>query len=295
VIAAFLALLFVRNRIRRGASSVSLRAPLVRALVVAAVTVPLLLYSALSFTLDPVLRQWAAQNTLPAPPVWDYLISWSVLLIPALGGAWLTRREDERWLLPVGWMIIVPVLAYLPVSIQRRLVEGFWMALVVLALLFVEKKLKGGLRRPVFAVATGLLLPAAVLFWGWTFSSALKPGAPIFLPRSEVRALLWLDANAEPGAIVLSRYNAGNALPAWTGLTTFIGHGPETLHNPEKLFLVETVMDGEKPDEERRTALAQSNADYVLVSPEEQIRLGAGVPGCELVYREDGWEVWKVV
>ncbi len=245
--------------------------------------------------MDPVLRQWAAQNTLPAPPVWDYLLSWCVLLIPALGGAWLARREDERWLLPVGWMIIIPVLAYLPVSIQRRLVEGFWMALVVLALLFVEKKLKESSRGPAFILATGLLLPAALLFWGWSFSTALKPGAPVFLPRAETRALLWLDANAGPGAIVLSRYNTGNALPAWTGLTAFIGHGPETLHNPEKLVLVDTVMDGDKPDDERRGALAQSGANFVLVDPEEQTHLGAGIPGCELVYHEEGWEVWRVI
>jgi hypothetical protein len=294
VIAAFLVLLLLRNRIRRGAPSVSLRAPLVRALVAAAFTIPLLLYSALSFGLDPVLRQWAAQNTLPAPPVWDYLISYSVLLIPALGGVWRAWREDERWLLPMGWLIIVPVLVYLPVSIQRRLAEGFWMVLIVLALLFVEKKLIKWIWRPAFVLATGLMLPAAVLFWSLAFSAALKPAAPIFLPQAETRALLWLDANAEPGAIVLSGYNAGNALPAWTGLTAFIGHGPETLNHPEKLVLVETVMDGERSDDERWNALAKSSADYVLVSPEEQIRLGAGVPGCALVYREDGWEVWKV-
>jgi hypothetical protein len=295
VTAAYLALLFLRSRIRREPVSVSLRAPLIRALVAAAITLPLLLYSALSFALDPVLRQWAAQNTLPAPPILDYLLSYSVLLIPALGGAWLARREAERWLLPIGWMIVVPVLVYLPVSIQRRLAEGFWMALVVLALLFVDRKLKRMAWRPAFVLATGLLLPAAVLFWGWAFSAALRPAAPIFIPQAEVRALLWLDANAEPGAIVLSGYPAGNALPAWTGLTAFIGHGPETLHNPEKLILVNTVMDGERPDDERLAALAQSGADYVLIGPAEQTLLGAGIPGCELVYREDGWEVWKVL
>ncbi|MGB7539274.1 MAG: hypothetical protein WBM17_12115 [Anaerolineales bacterium] len=293
--AAYLALLFHRFRIRREPVSVSLRAPLIRALVAAAVTLPLLLYSVLSFSLDPVLRQWAAQNTLPAPPVWHYLLSYGVLLIPALGGAWRTRREDERWLLPVGWMIVVPVLVYLPVSIQRRLVEGFWMALVVLALLFVERRLKEAAWRPAFILATGLLLPAAVLFWGLAFSAALKPATPIFIPQAEARALLWLDANAGPGAIVLSTYNAGNALPAWTGRTAFIGHGPETLHNPEKFVLVDAVMDGKRPDDERLAALAQSGADYVLVGPAEQSLLGAGIPGCELVYREDGWEVWRVI
>ena len=295
VIGAFMGLLFVRARSRREGAPLSLKVPLIRALVAAMITIPSLLYSALSFTLDPVLRQWSAQNTLPAPPVWDYLIAYSVLLLPALAGAWLTRREDDRWLLPAGWMLAVPVLVYLPVSIQRRLAEGFWMALIVLALLFVERKVADLNRRPVFVFATGLLLPAAALFWGWACTTAVKPAAPVFLPQAEVRALLWLDANAKQGAVVLSGYDAGNALPAWTGLTAFIGHGPETLHNPEKLILVETVLDGGSADDERLAALTQSGADFVLVGSGEQSLLGAGIPGCELVYREEGWEVWKVV
>jgi hypothetical protein len=294
VIAAFLGLWFIRTRLRCEPIPVSLRSALIRALAAAVFTVPLLLYSAISFSLDPVLRQWAAQNTLPAPPVLDYLISYGVLLLPALAGVWLARRGDERWLLPVGWLIIIPVLVYLPVSIQRRLSEGFWMTLIVLALLFVERSIADRIRRPAFILATGLLLPAAVLFWGWAFSTALKPAAPVFLPQAEVRALLWLGANAEPGAVVLSGYGAGNALPAWTGLTAFIGHGPETIHNPEKLILVQTILDGGRVDDERLAALAQSGADYVLAGPGERLRLGAGIPGCELIYREDGWEVWRV-
>jgi hypothetical protein len=295
VIAAFIALLFLRSRIRRNPSSASLRAPLVRALIAAACILPLLLYSAFSFTLDPVLRQWATQNTLPAPPVRDYLLSYGVLLLPALAGAWLARREDDRWLLPAGWMIVFPALVYLPVTVQRRLADGFWMALIVLALLFVERKLADRARQWALPAAMGLLLPAAILFWGWSFSGALKPAAPLFLPQAEVSAFLWLDANTEPGAVVLSRYNAGNALPAWTGLTAFIGHGPETLNNPEKLVLVETVLDGGKPAAERLAALAESGADYVLLGPEDQALFASGIPGCELVYRMDGWEVWRVI
>jgi hypothetical protein len=295
VIAAFIALLFLRTRLRRIPSSATLRAPLVRAFAAAGCVFPLLLYSAFSFTLDPVLRQWAAQNTLPAPPVRDYLLSYGMLLVPALVGAWLARREDDHWLLPAGWMIIFPALVYLPVTVQRRLADGFWMALIVLALLFVERKWTDRARRWILPAAMGLLLPAAVLFWGWSLSVALKPAAPLFLPQAEVRAFQWLDANTGPGAVVLSRNNTGNALPAWTGLTAFIGHGPETLNNPEKLDLVDTVLDGGRPEAERLAALAESGADYVLLGPEEQTLFASGIPGCELVYRKDGWEVWKVI
>jgi len=295
VMAAFLALIFLRNRFRREPSSASLRDASIRALIAAAMTIPPMLYSALSFAFDPVLRQWAAQNILPSAPIWEYALSYSVLLLPALAGAWLALREDDRWLLPIGWMLVVPVLIYLPLTVQRRLAEGFWMALVVLTLFFVERTLRGLPRRAAFVAGMTLLLPAAVLFWGLALSRSLSPAAPSFLPAEEVRAFEWLDLHAERDAVVLSPYDAGNALPAYSDLQSFIGHGPETLNSGQKQILVETVLDGGRTDAERLAALRQTGARYILIGPVERSRMGAGVPGCELIYREGGWEIWRVI
>ncbi|MBN1437908.1 MAG: hypothetical protein JW929_00735 [Anaerolineales bacterium] len=294
VAGAYLVLLFLRERIEPTAESAPLRDAAVRALTAAAVTVPLLVYSALAFALDPVLRQWAAQNTLPSPPVWQYLLSYGILLGPALAGAWLARKTYGRWMLPLGWLIVFPILVYLPLPVQRRLAEGFWTALVVLAVHFAERKLAGGARRAAFILGTALLLPAAVFFWGQSFLRAAAPAAPVFLPAAEVHALEWLDANAEPGAVVLSSYAAGNVVPAYTDLIAFIGHGPETLHREQKQALVDIVLDGTLPDGERIAALRESGAHYVLLGPGELEKTPAGIPGCGLVYRADGWDVWKV-
>ncbi len=295
VMAAYLALLFVRNRIRRLPASAFLRETLVRVLIAAAITIPPVIYSALSFALDPVLRQWGAQNTLPSPPIWEYLISYSVLLAPALAGAWLAWNEDDRRMLPAGWMLIFPIMIYFPVTIQRRLAEGFWMALVVLALFFVERKLRDWTRRAAFVLCMALLLPAAVFFWGKSILYSLHPAAPVFISTAEVRALEWLDANAEPGAVVIGPYAVENALPAYADLTAFIGHGPETLNLGEKEMLVNIVLDGGRTDDDRIAALRESSAQYVLVGPAKQAEKSAGIPGCELVYREGGWEVWRVL
>jgi hypothetical protein len=295
VMAAWLALLFLRGRARRETPSAALRAGWSRALVAMAISIPPMLYSALSFAFDPVLRQWSAQNTLPSAPLWEYVISYGVLLLPALAGARLAFREEDRWLLPVGWMAVFPVLLYLPVTVQRRLAEGFWMALLVLALLFVERKLAGWTRRAAFGLGSALLLPAAALFWGWTMLGSASPSEPAFLPAEEVRALEWLDAQTGPDGIVLSGFDAGNAVPAYTGLFAFIGHGPETLNNREKQAIVDAVLDGARSDAERIALLRQTGAAYVLVGPAERSRMGAGIPGCELAYRAGGWEIWKVV
>jgi hypothetical protein len=295
VMGVTLALSFLRSRLRRSPPGVPTGDGWIRAGIAVAITIPPMLYSALSFALDPVLRQWAAQNILPSPPPGEYLLSYGVLLLPALAGALLALREEDRWLLPVGWMVIVPVLIYLPVTVQRRLVEGFWMVLVVLALFFVEKILKGFARRAAFVLGMALLLPAAVLFYSWAFSRSLVPMVPAFLPAEEVRAFAWLDSTAEPGALVLSSFDTGHALPAYADLVAFIGHGPETLNNAEKQMLVEVVLDGARTDAERLAALRQTGARYVLVGPPQRAQMGTGIPGCELVYREGGWEVWKVV
>jgi hypothetical protein len=293
VMAAAIVLSFLKRRLRRTMDEGLWRDWLTRASIAVAITIPFVLYSALSFALDPILRQWGAQNVLPSPLAWQYLLSYSVLLLPALAGAWLAFREDDRWLLPVGWALIFPVMIYLPVGVQRRLAEGFWVVPVVLALLFVERKLVGVARRVALALAMALMLPASILFAIWALANSRAPGAPIFLPVEEVRAFEWLDTNADPHAIVLSGFNAGNALPAYTALVSYIGHGPETLNGAQKQLLAQTVFDGTRPDAERLAALRQTGARYILVGPEERAKLGAGIPGCRWIFGGGGWEVWE--
>lgn len=295
VMAACLALSFLRNRARREPVSNYERSGWIRALIAVAVSAPPMVYSALSFALDPVLRQWAAQNTLPSAPIGEYLLSYGVLLLPALAGAWLALREDDRWLLPIGWMMIFPILIYLPVTVQRRLAEGFWTALIVLALYFVERKFAGRARNTAFVLGTALLLPATVLFLEGAVVRSVIPSEPAFLTAEEARALEWLDAGTDPGAVVLSGFDAGNAVPAYTGLTAFIGHGPETLNNREKRILVDNVLDESLTDAERLALLRQTGAAYVLIGPVERAKMHSGFPGCQLIYRKGGWEIWKVV
>jgi hypothetical protein len=295
VMGVFLGLAFVRNRFGRAADPVSFRDPFTRALTAVGISFLPVAYTALSFALDPVMRRWGAQNILPSSPPSEYLLAYSVLLLPALAGAYLALRSDSRWLLPIGWALIFPVMIYLPISPQRRMAEGFWAVPVVLALYFVERKVEGLARRVILPLGMALLLPATVVFIGWAVSNSLAPSAPVFLPAEEARAFEWLDANARSGSIVLAGYTAGNALPAYADIISFVGHGPETLNGAQKTILAETVFDGSLPEAERLAALRQTGARYVIVGPEERATVGTDIPGCRVVYNEGGWEVWEVI
>ncbi len=295
VMAAAVTLSILKRWILRAADGNAVREEFARAGIAIAVTVPFMAYSLLSLALDPVLRQWNAQNVLPSPPFWQYLLSYAVLLLPALAGAWLALRADPRWLLPVGWALIFPIMVYLPVGVQRRLAEGFWVVPVVLALFFIERKVTGLARRAALSAAMALMLPGAALFLGWAFIQSVADPAPAFVPVAEVRAFDWLDANVAPGVLILADFNAGNALPAYADLVSYLGHGPETLNGAQKLAVVQSLFDGARSIQERLIALEQSGARYVLAGPEESARMGISFPGCRLVYSADGWEVWEVL
>jgi hypothetical protein len=288
-------LLFLRERGWRGGNpGASWLDSLRRAFVAMLISAPAVAYSVFAFSLDPVLRQWTAQNIIDSPALWMYLAGFGVLLIPALLAAWF-ERGDARLALPTAWMVLLPMLIYFPMNMQRRLADGGWMALVVLCAVFLEKRAEGRARRGAMILVAVLALPSAFLMYAGALLQSLQPSPPVFLPAGEVRAMEWMDANELPSSIVVSDFSAGNALPAYTGLVPYIGHGPETLYARLKMDVVDTIFDGTAPDADRLAALRLTGAQYVLSGPEEQTRQGEGLPGCDLLYRAGGWEVWAVV
>jgi hypothetical protein len=179
---------------------------------------------------DPFLQTWAAQNVLASPHVVHYLLAYGLLLPFVLVGMWHVWRDGpNEHLLLVGWVLILPVLAYAPVAFQRRLPEGGWVALCALAAVGLA-----GLRAPEVSrwrIGLGVLslsmVSSALLLVGVT-QVALRGLPPVFRGSEQVAGFEWLAENAGPGAVVLSSFETGNALPAWSPSFVLIGHGPES-------------------------------------------------------------------
>ncbi|MGQ9850534.1 MAG: hypothetical protein ACUVSU_10855 [Aggregatilineaceae bacterium] len=246
------------------------------AAVAALVTLPLLLVTAFVFLSNDVLGTWSAQNQLPSPAPGHYALAYGALAIPAVMGArWAWRRGSLPHLLLVGWVIAAPVLVYLPVNVQRRLLEGVIVPLGVLAIAGLRLSLprgRGG-RRALTGWLTGLL-SGAVLFWLGALLAVLKPGRPLFQQSVELRAMTALNRIAPRDAVVLSLKETGNVLPAWTDLKAYVGHGPETVDADEKEMLAEQFFAGTLDLATQRDLLAV--VDYVFWGLQEQALAGAG-------------------
>ena len=88
--------------------------------------------------------------------------------------------------------------------------------------------------------------------------------------------LTWEDlfrAVRMPGQVALGAYNTGNALPAYTPLTAYIGHGPETVNLAAKAPRVTTFYASATTKADRRQLLADGRVTWVIFGPAE-LRLG---------------------
>ncbi len=260
------------------------------------VALPLALYVFLAFRLDPFLRAWLGQNVLPAPHFMHYLVAYGLVMPFALGGiARLVRRGDERGLFLVTWTVGMPLLLALPFSAQRRLLEGEWVALVALALAFVEVWPQVWRHRAMLFLALGF--PTSMLLLAGGVQVASRPALPVFRPVEEVAAFKFLAANTTNEEVVLSSHATGNALPAWAPVFVVIGHGPESVGYAATASRVEEFYKQGTANQERLGLLCEFDVRYVFWGPRER-ELGdwnpASMNDLTLAFRQGAYEIFQV-
>ena len=74
------------------------------------------------------------------------------------------------------------------------------------------------------ALAAGAVLAVTVPGTVWTVQQVIKARAQQFFATGEARALGYLDATRQRGSVLASAMPLGQAVPAFTGRHTFVGH-----------------------------------------------------------------------
>jgi hypothetical protein len=261
------------------------------------ISAPLMLYLGSLFLSNPILIPWNAQNLSLTPHPLHYLSGYGLyLLLAGFGIQPLKRSRPDLWRLAVGWTVVTPVLLYLPIGIQRRLVEGFQIPLVAVAVLGLTVRLYA-FRHWLMPLTLCLVLPSSLLLWTGAIGSALSQAEPVYQSADELAALDWLDKNAQPGQVVLGAFFTGNVLPARTGLIPYIGHEVETVHIAAKRVRVAEFYRSETSADERLRLLAEGHIRYVFYGPNER-DLGlldlATLPGLTERFRQGACAVHEV-
>jgi hypothetical protein len=209
-------------------------------------------------------------------------------------------------LLPVLWVLALPLFAYFPVNVQRRLVEGIWVAIVVLTMYAVtttkENKIYPYQSRANLKSSSTLkyflcfAFPSTImiLIGGLITATRLEP--PVFRPAHEVSSFHYLERNATLGKILLSSYDISNAVPAWAPMRVVIGHGPESIGLEKLLIDVREFYTLSTLDSWRKQFLTGLEITYVFWGPEER-KLGNWDPNqasyLNKIYDQGGYSIFE--
>ncbi len=236
----------------------------------------LVLYQYLALNSDPVWASFTAQNITLSPPVIYYVLGYLPFLIPIVFGfrRFINEVADDRWCLPILWVVLVVLLLYAPFPTQRRYLLGVQTPLAVLAAfgwsrsILTRFKVK---RRPLvtiiyFTVASIALI--AIIAVNVISLSKPEKSLTAFYQPDETQGFAWLRENASTNDLVLTTFDqngkgSGGRVVAATGLRVFIGHWIETAHFEDKMSQIKQFYDAVTTDDWRRDFLNETKAMYI--------------------------------
>jgi len=226
-----------------------------------------------------------------------HLASMVTFALPVLAiVAVIGRRDldDDRWrfLLPVVWAVCGAAVLYLPVSFQRKAIEGLHLPLCALggvALVALIGTRGATVRWGAVSYSTRVALAAAIVLAtvpsnvlfvadcmnhvsanNRTLLHVLAP--PLYLSNAEVDAMGWLAGHTSQSDIVLSSSLTGSHIPTRAPCTVVAGHWAETLEFAERYApLTLKFYAWDSAPAQREALIAISGANYVWWGPQERL------------------------
>jgi hypothetical protein len=89
------------------------------------------IYLVFVFRASPGLAAWSGQNEFTSPDLADFLIGFAPLIVLAAAGLYLYYARRRTLSLAryhsflIAWLMAAPIMAYLPLVINRRLISGW--------------------------------------------------------------------------------------------------------------------------------------------------------------------------
>jgi hypothetical protein len=230
---------------------------------------PYPLYTLQAMRTDPALAVWNAQNVTDSPPIWDWMLSYGLVMVLAVfGTVFAVRRgSDGDWLL-VGWVAVTIIGMYLPLPLQRRLSLGLGVPVGLLAGVGWWRVVRLRIKARWRSLMQGLVVAFCALTPVFLIVGHLATASNFYLSDGEWTALAWLREKGEPGAVVLCSLRMGLFVPAWAGQPVVYGHPFETVNAEARKAQVEAYWAGEMRKEEREAFLRENWVGYVLVDSE---------------------------
>ena len=235
---------------------------------------PFLVYQFwISFS-DPVLAGWNAQNQTPSPALWDLIVSFSpaILFASLVFFHFRSWRRNYYQKVAASWFVCCLVLILFPFSLQRRFLTGFYVPVVILAMVGVPLLISSlKIQRRVFKLLFSLSVPTILVVLALAAFGINGHDKSLYLRTGEQRALVWVSESTPVNSIILASPDMGNLIPAYTGRRVLYGHPFETVNAEIQKSQVMDLFNGSVSTTDALLMLHELNIKYVFYGPRERL------------------------
>lgn len=275
----------------------------ISALLSAAPVTLLVGYSILHISWLSEWREQTALDSLPNPLIFlaaIYGLAGVVGWIKALNE--LGHRRLSLWSV---WLLSASFMAYfMPIGNRFEFTFFLSVPLGILSAQWVGKLLDWIKTFRAHKIAKIYVSIVVILLFTWhglihvpnTFINSTSGNR--YLPKSYVEALKDIDKNSQYGDVVLSTWETGNAIPAYTyNLKPYVGHPLETLNYKEKKDNVDSFFEGNMDESAAQEFLERSRTRWIIYdsTPKEavdsEILNLLGQP----VWEDKSIKIWEVI
>ena len=256
-------------------------------------SLPFLIYNFIMFTFDPYLQTWEKQNIIKSPPFVDYLWAYGIGIICVSFILIIMKKEIPKKLFLIVWLVIVPILVYLPINLQRRLSDGIWVVFSI----FIAIAVNAIRARYIKYAAVFLLLLSTIIVYAGSLTALLNPGYPVYQDADLVNVFRTIEKFGHKNDVVVANYDISNILPAYIPMRVVIGHGPES----KNLFELETKIDEllkfQLSNSKYLNLINEFDIDFVIYSKDNlndyQVERQT-YPNQEIIFNNENFQVVKI-
>lgn len=214
----------------------------------AVVALPLLVAIFLFFQYQnsPGLSLYSKQVILPTPPVINVILGYGLLIPLAIYGIVKGKTSDSGKYLLIIWASLLVLLIYMPLSFQRRLLEGLHLPLAISAsLALIGLSLKTNFGKLLLVGFLGFLSITNVYQIIYAIDVTASDTGDSYshhIYQEDLEGLLWIRDNSDPQDLILANFYYSNIIPGITGRYVYNGHLFNTVDSRNKSVLYDQFI-----------------------------------------------------
>jgi len=254
-------------------------------------------YLVFIFRTSPGLAAWSAQNAFTSPDLFDSLIGFAPLLALASAGLYLyfahrhSSSPSRHLSFLIAWLIVGPIMAYLPIAISRRLIVGWQIPLCIFAAYAVLRLLDSRvpLRRTIAIGALALSAIATLIIIGMGVVFVSAPHPPLYQSADQLAALDWLGRHTTDRDVVLSEWRFGNLLPIYAKARVLVGHPIETIGYAAKRAEVDHFFDPATSAADRQAVIDRWQITFIVAPTDRPVP-----PRSQIVFQQGPLNIYQI-